>query len=327
VDFQNGLDPNANYLLWDKAGSLQDNGSETGVYADTIASGRDYNLHLKLTWNANDAEDEGKAHGTFTVNSGTFTVDTALANNSNNTDKNYDNWDGKSLTKSGSGTLVLSAANTFDGDVDVTAGVLVLAGSNNISGSATVASGATLQVTAAAAGTSALGHAESLHIDVGATLDLTAGAIETLNLAAATSVELLGQINFTLGASGNADLIQGNASSTVLHLDTTTFFRLDTLAGQEIDTDKTYTLFDNFSAIYLGAQDILGANATATVVAGVDIQIEGLPIGYQASLLFTKDSNDLITGQLSFAPVPEPGTWAMMLGGVGLLALLRRRHR
>ncbi|WP_183269661.1 autotransporter outer membrane beta-barrel domain-containing protein [Buttiauxella sp. A111] len=76
---------------------------------------KDYSVSFDLAW------DSGSS-GSFTVEEGTgFEVDTVLADQSGETSES---WDGKSLTKSGDGILVLSAQNTYTGTTTVTDGVL-----------------------------------------------------------------------------------------------------------------------------------------------------------------------------------------------------------
>ncbi|WP_429500703.1 autotransporter outer membrane beta-barrel domain-containing protein (plasmid) [Robbsia andropogonis] len=88
-----------------------------------------------------------QADGTFTlVNGGTFTISTVLADRGTGT--YLDDWDGKSLTKAGAGTLILGAENTYTGATLVNAGTLKTGVANAIADTSgvTVASGATLNL-------------------------------------------------------------------------------------------------------------------------------------------------------------------------------------
>ncbi|HGY1227789.1 TPA: autotransporter outer membrane beta-barrel domain-containing protein [Citrobacter farmeri] len=75
-------------------------------------------IQYSLYWNGLDAD----AHGTFTLDEGrTFDLGVALADNTAHVNPA---WDGKSLTKAGDGTLILSAENTYTGSTYVSEGML-----------------------------------------------------------------------------------------------------------------------------------------------------------------------------------------------------------
>jgi outer membrane autotransporter protein len=80
-----------------------------------------YRAGYRLSWDAPTG-----AHGTFTLADGeTFEIDVPLADRVGETDPN---WDKKSLTKRGGGTLILSGQNTFTGAITVASGTLRLGG-------------------------------------------------------------------------------------------------------------------------------------------------------------------------------------------------------
>ncbi|HCL6629967.1 TPA: autotransporter outer membrane beta-barrel domain-containing protein [Citrobacter amalonaticus] len=81
-------------------------------------------IQYSLYWNGLDAD----AHGTFTLDEGrTFDLGVALADNTAHVNPA---WDGKSLTKAGEGTLILSAENTYTGSTYVSEGMLKTTTSN-----------------------------------------------------------------------------------------------------------------------------------------------------------------------------------------------------
>ncbi|WP_161554820.1 autotransporter outer membrane beta-barrel domain-containing protein [Ereboglobus luteus] len=81
-----------------------------------------YYAGYRLAWNSLNG-----AHGTFELSDGeTFEVDTPLANRVG--EGLSADWDGKSLTKLGGGTLILSAQNIFTGTLNVAAGTVQLGG-------------------------------------------------------------------------------------------------------------------------------------------------------------------------------------------------------
>nr|WP_277402225.1 autotransporter outer membrane beta-barrel domain-containing protein [Achromobacter insuavis] len=97
----------------------------------------------KLSWN----ETADKAHGTFTVAGGSFALGAALADVGANTSTTLP-WDGKTLTKDGPGTLVLTADNNYTGDTIINQGELKAGAENTFVTSAnlTIANGATLNL-------------------------------------------------------------------------------------------------------------------------------------------------------------------------------------
>ena len=91
------------------------------VHTGKSADDTEYLATYGLSWTANNS----LAHGTFTLTnpSDSFNVGIALGDETANP---VTGWDGKSLTKAGDGTLILSAANVYTGGTTITGGVLQL---------------------------------------------------------------------------------------------------------------------------------------------------------------------------------------------------------
>lgn len=68
---------------------------------------------------------------------------------------------------------------------------------------------------------------------------------------------------------------------------------------------------------------LLGQNET--LATGLAAAINAAPWNYYVNIHTTAFPGGEIRGQL--APIPEPGTWAMMIGGLGLLGAALRRRR
>ncbi|WP_079842834.1 autotransporter outer membrane beta-barrel domain-containing protein [Salmonella enterica] len=101
-----------------------------------------YDLVETLTWYADRDNAAIDAHGTFNLADAddSFTVNTVLENVDANS-----GWNGQSLTKTGAGTLILNAENTYTGGTTISDGTLV---ANNVEalGTGDVTDNATLEL-------------------------------------------------------------------------------------------------------------------------------------------------------------------------------------
>lgn len=104
--------------------------------------GKTYQTYKGLSWTANN----NLAHGTYTVKDGVFYTE----NNDLKDEKANLNWDGKTLTKAGNGTLVLSGNNSYSGNTIVQGGTVSVSSDNNLgaAGSSVVLNGGRLSSTA-----------------------------------------------------------------------------------------------------------------------------------------------------------------------------------
>ncbi|EGT4254697.1 autotransporter outer membrane beta-barrel domain-containing protein [Citrobacter amalonaticus] len=135
----NNASLNANITHWDMQDILlvETTNGITGAfsYSNTLVAGMNQPdfayinagsriIKYSLYWNGLDSD----AHGTFTLDEGrTFDLGVALADNTAHVNPA---WDGKSLTKAGEGTLILSAENTYTGSTSVSEGILKTTTSN-----------------------------------------------------------------------------------------------------------------------------------------------------------------------------------------------------
>ncbi|UWU73758.1 autotransporter-associated beta strand repeat-containing protein [Bradyrhizobium huanghuaihaiense] len=108
------------------------------------ADGLQYLASYGLSWTAGNS----LAHGTFTLTNATdtFTLGVTLTDQAANA---ATGWDGKSLTKAGAGTLILTGHNTYSGGTTVSGGTLQIGNSGatgSILGTVTVNSGATFEL-------------------------------------------------------------------------------------------------------------------------------------------------------------------------------------
>ncbi|EKE2800188.1 autotransporter-associated beta strand repeat-containing protein [Salmonella enterica subsp. enterica serovar Georgia] len=103
-------------------------------------TGKQYELTTALTWYADRDDAVTDAHGTFNLTNadGSFAVNTVLENVDANS-----GWNGQSLTKTGAGTLILNAENTYTGSTTISEGTLIATnvealGTGNVTDNATL---------------------------------------------------------------------------------------------------------------------------------------------------------------------------------------------
>lgn len=233
------------------------------------------------------------------------------------------------LTKTGAETLILTAANTYNGDTTIKAGTLKFDGnasvlSTNIIVGDTSSSGAILDVS-------------STTSDFVVTASQTISGIGAINGGASTI-----QVNGTIApgdggvgaltSTGNINL----AGGSVLQIDLNSATQYDqlavaggvTLAGM-LDVDASAYTQNNDDLFFLVVND--GSEAISGTFSGL---AEGDSIffnskEFKVSYLgdFTGDINtNSFTGGNDFVMMAVPEPSSALLGGLGVLFLLRRRR-
>ena len=246
------------------------------------------------------------------------------------------------LTKNGLGKLTLSGASTFTGATTINAGTLALGASASLaSAQITAASGATFDVSAQA-------------YTVGSGVTLTNNGTVNGGFAVASGGTLNGSGTFNglVTVNGGA-LNPGNspgsqtytAGLTLATASTTTMeiAGLGGIGGTDFDyinvTGGTLTFDATLAIVDFGGHDISGQTAAynlfdfVTATGDFDtVTVDGNALTYNVG---TDDWSATVgnttynfaegNGVLSVSVVPEPT--AALLGGLGLLGLLRRRRQ
>ncbi|ECB6815411.1 fibronectin-binding autotransporter adhesin ShdA [Salmonella enterica subsp. enterica serovar Cairina] len=163
------------------------------------ADNTNYDLTASLSWYADRDNATTDAHGTFTLSDpdGSFNVAATLTDVDDTLDPGS-RWDGKSLTKEGAGTLILSGDNDYSGGTTINEGTLVAASTAAL-GTGLVDNNATLVLDADG--------------EVSAVGGITTHSGATTQLALGTSLDLgdsalIQQDGSTLNVELNSDSVQ-----------------------------------------------------------------------------------------------------------------------
>ncbi|MCZ7070262.1 fibronectin-binding autotransporter adhesin ShdA [Salmonella enterica] len=158
-----------------------------------------YDLTASLSWYADRDNATTDAHGTFTLSDpdGSFNVAATLTDVDDTLDPGS-RWDGKSLTKEGAGTLILSGDNDYSGGTTINEGTLVAASTTAL-GTGLVDNKATLVL--------------DVDGEVSAVGGITTHSGATTQLALGTSLDLgdsalIQQDGSTLNVELNSDSVQ-----------------------------------------------------------------------------------------------------------------------
>ncbi len=232
-------------------------------YAGAYLINNDDNLVYGLKWNATDSS----AHGEFALRDGaTLTLHTILADNVN-PQTPHPGWDGKSLTKSGNGELILAARNAYSGLTHINGGTLRTSIDDAIASSSgvNVSEGATLNLAGYNQTLTALNNSGTILInDTGATpltvpvtvtgdMTLRKSGLVVINNGSNNAGQVLIQNGDWQGAGGTVSL------GVVLGEDKSKADQLD-ITGHASGTTNVLVVNENGS----GAQTLEGIKLIST---------------------------------------------------------------
>ena len=260
------------------------------------------------------------------------------------------------LTKNDSNTWTLSGSNSYTGATTVTGGKLIVTGTGAINPASTT----TVQsITATAAQTATVLATTGTGASVGPVTinnSTTAGQVggtvapgdtSTTGTGLSTVGRLTANGNFTIGSVINSGSnsqraalaleIGGTGPGTSYDQIVVTSGSVSLLTGAgilQLTTlgSPTFTQADTlFLVVNNGGLAVTGTFAAVTV-GGVATDPNAIFLGGQQFQLsytanFTGAGNDGQSNDIALVGVPEPGTWAMMTGGLGILVAFRRFKR
>ncbi len=232
-----------------------------------------------------------------------------------------------SITTTGLNNTINSGATVF-GPLTMNTGSSLKVNGVVTGGAVNVSSGATLGGTGAVNGTT---NTINGNVQVGNGTDTTSSLV--LTSSGTTTFSSSANLTFNLSSSvlGQSNqLAMGASSSVILTGGMTLTLNLLPSSGGAIVPDTTqYVLITStggtggFGTTAFSGASGVSYNATTGVISGLTLDI----VSSQGAGYYTPSYLKLVGNDIDVEVVPEPGTWALMLGGLALLIIFQRTRR
>ncbi|WP_342750567.1 autotransporter-associated beta strand repeat-containing protein [Termitidicoccus mucosus] len=282
-----------------------------GVYKTT--SGSAYVAGVNLSW----LGDTNNGTGNFTVSGGTFNVNIALSDTMGlaGSSTYANNWDGRSLTvtSTNTGTLILSASNSYTGSTSVLGGNLLVTTSGSAAG---IYNSAAALIDGGAATVS------------GSAVWNATGGGNSFTVGSATTGALTLTDSGSIGTRGNFIIGSATSASGTVSLGGTAALGVATLNigenGALIVGDSGTGLLTISDAAQAAATTVVLGNGTTgsgTVSLGGSGQLtaaNGIRVGYVGAGVFTATNNAVINSGLVRVGDTATGSGTVSVGGSAL---------
>ena len=230
-----------------------------------------------------------------------------------------------SLSKSGTGTLFLTGTSFYNGTTAVNAGNLVVSGSLTATTGVTVANGANLQLVNGLVNTSGL-----VTVASGGTLSVTGGESSVgavaLNAGATFQTTISNSAHAVLNTTGGVEI--SLLSTRVTLSINSNGYTPNYTQGNLSASDKFVLILGNGTPVagnFANAISLFDPNYSQTLNEYTDGNGNVWAVFY--NVIGTTNLTPGTGNDVSVVLIPEPSTWAMLLGGFGLLGFVQRLRR
>ena len=235
------------------------------------------------------------------------------------------------VTQIGTGSTTLSGTSTYTGATTVKAGTLIVSGSLSGSSAVTVGDSTNLATVAILGGSGGVGN-----VTAGAAANNTGASIDPGNSAGVAGILKAGSLTVQNGAHLAMQIGGSNAGGEVsTGYDQIVASSTVSLSGGDLKlTLNGSPTFGSSDVLYLIINNSTAAVAsqfsTVTLNGGTVSDTGNIVLnGQQFSLVYNANfaGGDNVANDVALMAVPEPGTWAMVMGGFGMLIAAQRMRR